>query len=361
MSILVASVPSGHVYVRHLAPPPPSPAVVVRLPDPPSGASPDSPWWPPRMLTSAWVHGHASEFDLMHVHFGFDAVSPEDLGALAVALRQHDKPLVLTVHDLRNPHHPTAEAHDAQLDVLVAAADAVLTLTPGAAAVIEQRWGRTATVVPHPHVVPSEWLARPRPTRDRFVVGLHAKSLRANMEPLALVHGIVDALADLPGAVLRVDAHTDVMTEGFARHDSALAGHLTALADEGLVDLRVHDYFTDDELWAYLQGLDVSVLPYRFGTHSGWLEACHDLGTWVAAPDCGFYAQQRPCLTYAADGAERVPSLVAALREAHRGWQEGRPAPRATAMGRRAERERVAAVHHEVYEGVLGRRRACTS
>ena len=68
------------------------------------------------MLTSAWVHAHAAEFDLMHVHFGFDAVSPEDLHALTRALRQHDKPLVLTVHDLRNPHHTTAEAHDAQLD-----------------------------------------------------------------------------------------------------------------------------------------------------------------------------------------------------------------------------------------------------
>ena len=361
MSILVASVPSGHVYVRHLAPPPPAPADVVRLPDPPSGASPDSPWWPPRMLTSAWVHGHAAEFDLMHVHFGFDAVSPADLEALTLALRQHDKPLVLTVHDLRNPHHPTAEAHDAQLDVLVAAADALLTLTPGAAAVIEQRWGRTATVVPHPHVVPEEVLVRPRPPRDRFVVGLHAKSLRANMEPLALVDGVVEALASMPGAVLRVDAHTDVMTEGFARHDAGLAAHLTALADDGLLDLRVHDYFSDDELWAYLQGLDVSVLPYRFGTHSGWLEACHDLGTWVAAPDCGFYAQQRPCLTYAADGPERVPSLVAALRDAHRGWLEGRPGPRATAEERRAEREQVAAVHHDVYQGVLGRRRACTS
>ena len=41
--------------------------------------------------------------------------------------------------------------------------------------------------------------------------------------------------------------------------------------------------------------LDVSVLPYRFGTHSGWLEACFDLGTAVVAPSCGFYAEQRPC------------------------------------------------------------------
>ena len=59
----------------------------------------------------------------------------------------------------------------------------------------------------------------------------------------------------------------------------------------------MHDYFSDDELWDYLHALDVSVLPYRFGTHSGWLEACHDLGTTVVAPTCGFYAEQRPCLT----------------------------------------------------------------
>ncbi|MGN6613238.1 MAG: PaaI family thioesterase, partial [Angustibacter sp.] len=81
------------------------------------------------------------------------------------------------------------------------------------------------------------------------------------------------------------------------------AAHVHDLAHRGLVDLHVHDYFTDEELWAYLQGLDVSVLPYRFGTHSGWLEACHDLGTWVVAPDCGFYAEQRTVLSYAADNA----------------------------------------------------------
>ena len=114
----------------------------------------------------------------------------------------------------------------------------------------------------------------PRPAHDAFVIGIHAKSLRANMDPLPLVDAIVEALPDLPGAVLRVDAHTDVMTPGYQRHDAGFAGHLRELAAAGSLDLRVHDYFSDDELWAYLQGLDVSVLPYVFGTHSGWLEAC---------------------------------------------------------------------------------------
>ena len=59
MSLAVASVPSGHVYVRHLSPVAhASGSAVVRLPDPPSGSSPDSPWWPPRMLTPEWIHEH---------------------------------------------------------------------------------------------------------------------------------------------------------------------------------------------------------------------------------------------------------------------------------------------------------------
>ena len=313
------------------------------------------------MLTSAWVDQHAAEFDLMHVHFGFDALSPDDLRDVVDALHRHDKPLVLTVHDLRNPHHETGELHDAQLGVLVGAADAVITLTPGAAATIRARWGRDATVLAHPQVVPDEWLARPRRRREEFVVGLHAKSLRANMDPLPLVDALIQALPRMPGARLRLDAHTDVMTAGFPRHEPAFAARLTTLAERGAIELQVHDYFTDDELWGYLQGLDVSVLPYQFGTHSGWLEAGHDLGTWVAAPDCGFYAEQRPCLVYAADGPERTSSLVTAVRTAYGNWLAGGTAPRASLATRHTERRHLARAHEEVYAAALARRLACTS
>lgn len=308
------------------------------------------------MLTSAWVTEHAAEFDVMHVHFGFDAISPDALEEVVATLRQHGKPLVVTVHDLRNPHHDTAQLHDEQLGVLVTAADALITLTPGAASTIRARWGREATVLPHPHVVPGRRLSLPRPPRDEFVVGLHAKSLRANMDPLPLIDALTEALPGMPGARLRVDAHTDVMTDGFARHDAAFAHRLTALAGQDLIDLRVHDYFPDDELWGYLHGLDVSVLPYQFGTHSGWLEACHDLGTWVAAPDCGFYAEQRPCLTYAATGPERTASLVQAVRTAHARWLAGDAAPRASLAARHTERELLARSHQELYAAALDRR-----
>jgi hypothetical protein len=116
------------------------------------------------------------------------------------------------------------------------------------------------------------------------------------------------------------------------------------------VELVEHDYFSDDELWEYLSGLDVSVLPYRFGTHSGWLEACHDLGTTVIAPDCGFYDEQRPCLVYRHDeGGLDEESLASALARAYR----ERAAWRATGAGRRRERRRLAAAHEALYRSLL--------
>lgn len=357
MTLRVASVPSGHVYVRHLAGRPDD--EVQRLPDPSPGAGlPTAQWWPPRMLEAGWVAKHTTEFDLMHIHFGFDAVSPADLRELVDELRAAGKPLVLTVHDLRNPHHREPGLHDDQLSVLVAGADALITLTEGAAAEIQARWGREARVLPHPHVVEEPTLRRPRPHRDGFIIGVHAKSLRASMDPLFDIESIVGLLPSLPGASLRVNVHSDVMTPGTQRHDAILAARLRDLADVFQIDLQVHDYFSDAELWDYLQGLDLSVLPYRFGTHSGWLEACYDLGTAVAAPDCGFYAEQRPCLSFPSEpDSARRGGLTQAVRTAY----HERPQWRADPDERSAERTLLARAHREVYTQVLTRSVSCTS
>ena len=129
---------------------------------------------------------------------------------------------------------------------------------------------RRAFQIPLPGRAPLERLARPRQDRDGLVVGVHCKSLRAGMDPLPVVEVLAEALRPVGGARLRVDVHTDVMTAGTARHDARLSRRVRRLAAEGSLELVVHDYFTDDELFDYLAALDVSVLPYRFGTHSGW-------------------------------------------------------------------------------------------
>lgn len=353
-TIRVASVPSSHVYVRHLAAD--GADDVVRLPDPrPRGAGPEAArWWPPRMLEAPWVEDEHEQFDVYHVHFGFDARSPEQLEELVHALRRHSRPLVLTVHDLRNPHHRDPAVHDAQLDVLVPAADAVLTLTPGAARVLEERWHRPVTVLPHPHVLEAAEMARwqdrhrVRP-QDGFRVGLHAKSLRPSMDPAALVPALAEAVREVPGGVLQLDMHTDVADPAGEHHDPALLEAARRHSD--VVELRIHDYFTDAELWAYLAAIDVSVLPYRFGTHSGWLEACRDIGTAVVAPSCGYYAEQGPVQTYDMDESGYDPdSLVEAVRRSRLA-----PPPPVSVVDRQRQRHEVAAAHHALYSEVLGR------
>ena len=96
------------------------------------------------MLETGWVAEHHREFDLAHLHFGFDAATPAELASWAAELAGRGRPLVLTVHDLINPHFVDQTRHARHLDVLIPAADELITLTAGAAALIEQRWGRRA-------------------------------------------------------------------------------------------------------------------------------------------------------------------------------------------------------------------------
>jgi hypothetical protein len=376
--IRVATVPASHVYVRHLSPvegdiarPGGSAAMasdgvrVVRLFDP----DPDDPrrsaeqrWWPPAMLEADWVRENADEFDVFHLQFGFDARTPAQLRELVAELRRQGKPFVYTVHDLRNPHHASRTEHDAQLDVLIPAADAIITLTDGAAYEIKRRWARRAIVLPHPHVVDFDTMrsvqharletqqTRARHDDAEYRIGLHLKSLRANMNAMPVLAALLDVVAQLPGAVLQVDGHRDLLEPGGARFDADLAELLRTASDTGRVDLRIHDYFADDQLWHYLSSLDLSVLPYRFGTHSGWLEACRDLGTAVLAPSCGYYRDQAPVMLYLhdEDGLDEN-----ALRGAVARAYFERPLFSITVDERRRQRDAVADAHAALYRDLL--------
>jgi beta-1,4-mannosyltransferase len=347
----IASVPSGHVYVRHLSPAGGGDGV-ERLPDP----HPDDPrrsaeqrWWPPVMLRPEWAE--TADVDVFHVQFGFDTCTPDGLRDLVGVLRRRGIPLVVTVHDLRNPHHADRREHDAQLDVLLPSADAVVTLTRGAAAEIARRWGVEALVVPHPHVVELDVARalRERSADRPWTVGLHVKSLRASMDPLAILPTLVEEVRATPDARLLVNGHRDVLADDGSRRDAGLASYLRDAERRGDLELHVHDYLSDDDLWDYLSGLDVSVLPYRFGTHSGWLEACRDLGTTVVVPDCGYFADQGPVLTYAmGEGRYDAASLRTALRTARTD-----PPPPADLDARARQRDEVATAHRELYRRLL--------
>lgn len=314
--IRLASVPAGHPYVDAVV----DPAAVRLLPDPtPHGATLPGQWWPPRFLDDGYLRSRITEIDVLHVHFGYDTQSAADLTRVTRVLGAAGVPLVLTVHDLHNPHFADPAEHLARLDVLVSAADEVVTLTAGAATEIGRRWRRRATVLPHPHLCDAADIGARRVRRGVPVVAVHGKSLRANVDPWPLL----DVLAAASGAdyELRFDLDEDALRG--PRAAEAAADRLAAYRAAG-VDVRVHPRFDDARLAGYLADVDVLVLPYRFGTHSGWVEDCHDAGVVAVVPDCGHFAEQHGDLEFGygagrfdADGLRRA--IGAALRRVARG------------------------------------------
>lgn len=345
-SLRLATVPDDHPYLDAIRP---DGTHRVRFP----GAG--GPWAPSRLLDLTRTGAGRAALDgvdVVHVHFGYESLTAARTQQWAGAVRDSDTALVVTVHDLRNPHDADPARHDGQLAALLDAADEVVTLTPGAAGEIRRRYGRRAVVIAHPTLLDRpagrSQRAGPRPTGPARV-GVHLKSLRRNVvEPARLVRAAATG-ARRAGAVLRVDVHTEA------------AGHpalsdIRRAADAGGLELRVHDRFTDAELADYLDELDVSVLPYRFGTHSGWLELCRDLGTAVVTPDCGYYAEQwAAARTYGnnersgLDPGSLADAVAAAVRA-------GAPGP-ADPHVRGVERAAIRAAHAEVYDRAVRRAR----
>lgn len=331
----VASVPRRHVYTRHIGWPDDG---VTRI------ASPDATYRASDLVDAGWVRANRDEFDCMHTHFGFGDVDLPALQAWLDALAEVGRPLVHTVHDLENPHHADQGHHRRQLDLLVPAADEVITLTECAARQVEGTWGRRPVVLPHPHVVELDGVGRPRPVPEVLTVGVHLKDLRA------AVHGpdLWEALADAVAADDRFCLRIDVYPAALERHPDA-ARQLDELVATAGVELVLTPYGSDDDFEAYLGSIDVAVLAYRWGTHSGWAEACLDVGTQVVAPRGTCIADQHPRILEADLDSVRLRHELARVLEAC--W-ERRAEPPVTQAWRTAQRQEVAAAHAGIYAAV---------
>lgn len=262
-AVRVVHHPAVHPYVRHISPSAPTDVKELDVWDVPAVA--------------------AAGVDIVHLHFGFETRPSDELGAWANDLRRCGVALVHTVHDLDNPHLADQTCFHEQLATIVRHADALLTLTGWTADAVAARYGRRPGVIGHPHVVALSDIARRRaaPTARRGAY-IHAATVRPNLD-VDLIERVADAATQIGG--VHIHLRDTVIDTGRARR-------LLALADRPAVTVRVEPRLTDDQLWDRLQHAAVVVLPYRWGTHSGLLEAAHDLGTPTAAPMLGAYAEQ---------------------------------------------------------------------
>jgi len=326
--IRVAAVPHADAYVEAVRPA----GVVAVGPD----AEP-SPWF-----DADHLRAHAGEIDVLHVHGGYGHLPVAALECWTETVRRLGIPLVLTVHQLREPAQRTRTRHDAHLAALAATAEVVLTLTPGAADEIAERYGRTAIVVAHPSVAVPD----PDVGSERGLVGLVLRCPSpAVPDPAAVVRAALSGAVDGGGrlrVLLGIPGDPDDTVPG-----------LTALARSGALELVV----PGPDWTAELQQLHVAVLAERCGTHSRDLEVCRDVGTRVVAPSCGWFSDQWsdvvPYLNDEERGFDAV-SLTGAVSAAL-----ARPMPRpADRAWREEQRAAVRSVHAQVYASVAADRAA---
>jgi hypothetical protein len=325
-AVRVVSIPHTDPYVDAVLP-----EGVTRV----GTATDPSPW-----LDAEYVVAHAGDVDVVHLHTDYGHLDAAALEAWAEELQRLGVPLVVTVHQLREPAQDEPGRHEAHLAAVLATAEVVLTLTPGAADEIAERYGRTAIVVAHPSICAAD----PDLGAERGLVGVRVGSASSAVpDPAGLVR------AALSGAVSGGGRLRVLVDEGAVEE---LDPAIVALADSGALELVP---CPADEWTAALQQLHVAVLPERCGTHSRNVEICRDVGTRVVAPSCGWFADQwSEVVPYANDerGGLDPVSLTAAIgaaltrpmpRPADRGWREG-------------QRAAVREVHAEVYTQVVGDR-----
>jgi len=305
----VLSIPAEHPYTQAI-----QPAGVEFLPDPDI----DGNWWPhPALEAEFWREPPA--VDAVHIHFGFEHRTPAQIADLVRAL---PVPLVLTVHDLDNPHLTDQTEHHERLQLLIDESSATITLTDQAADILARDYGATdVRVIPHPQIVDVP-VAPERGGRAAVFV----KSLRSNVVADAQFYR--DIAEEVP-----LDVYV---------HEGA---ELASISNANVV---VHEPMSDDELFAAVGRAGVCILPYTRGTHSGWLEMCRDLGVPVVAPDTGCYA-----------GQADTPAAVE-VYPAGDGRAAGQAAARLLARGpvpytgdREQQRAQVRRAHEETYKKVV--------
>jgi hypothetical protein len=307
--VRVVSIPAGHPYVARVC----AADGVALLADPPVPGAPAAQWWPPQALDPEWIADHADDADVLHVHFGTESFPPGHVAACIRAAHTAGWVVVATVHDLEHPQLP-AGTHPAADDELLAGADAVITLTPGAAAAVRLRTPRHVEVIPHPSLLAPGDLTTSVTAEGSAEVrlGVHLKDLRPSVDGPGTVRALGGAVRTLRAA--GIDAVGEVRLHHRVRDEAARAEVRAVCAVDPGLELIEHERLDDAGLARELGRLDACVLPYRYGTHSGWLELCWDLAVPVAAPRRGFFLEQHPDDGVAGFDPGDTASLVSALR-----------------------------------------------
>ncbi|MFE9244947.1 hypothetical protein [Nocardiopsis sp. NPDC006938] len=302
-------------------------------------------------------------FDVLHLHH----VEFDDLAVLRLVLSEcarAGRRVVFTAHDVA-PVFTSRRPYQRKLRTLVEWNVPFICLTWGSAAELHARLGPSVrtVVAPHGYVVsPDELPAPARGAKHRFRY-LMFGSLRENRDVPTVLHnwrfGRQQRETELQ-MLLRAPAPVNLEHDGERPVWDLISSMAVA---ESRLKVDIAPFPTDEEVADTAVGCDALILPYKWGTHSGQLELAFDLGLLPITSMAGYLYEQyqqheglapEPVWFDWSDGnaysyGERF--LRALDRAVTHGDTDDSTNRRADfAEHRRAEHEKVMAVHHDLYE-----------
>ena len=246
----------------------------------------------PRDASFEWVRRQATLdfFDVLHIQ----SLELAELPAIEEVLQRaasKGKGIVITIHDAGPLFPDDGDAFAKGINLACKFAKGVVTLTDCARQEISSRFGLSSaniSIIPHGSVLPiSHHLWTRKSVRNQFFsLGMFG-GVRPNRSFLTAT---VNALYGLESEVVRVKILSRGLNPIELEYGSEGLQLAFLAASDPRLSFKLSPFPDDDEIADFVSSLDVLVLPYLFGTHSGQLELAMDLGVRVIAPGFGGFA-----------------------------------------------------------------------
>lgn len=242
----------------------------------------------PDLASIEWAADPASSmaYDICHLHF-FELTPAAVLRDCVLRCKANGKPVLVTLHDIVPIHGCNPDEYREKIRVLATEADALVTLTSGAAREVQRNVASLPAIIELPlgYVVEPSHEQWSSVNACRSPVRFAAfGSLRRNRR----IDLLVQAFHRLPAGI---DAVLRLLVRPI-RTTTALDLDDIRRYECPRVSVRIQSEISDEEVIEFVADSDVLVLPYEWVCHSGQLELAFDMAVGVVAPTSGHLQEQ---------------------------------------------------------------------
>jgi hypothetical protein len=249
----------------------------------------------PRDASFEWLNNQRNFdfFDILHIH-SVELTSTETIQQVLDRCQRTKKGIVFTIHDVRPMFSTDQKKYNKTLKIIAKTGARLITLTCGAQMEIVKTLNiepLSVNVIPHGFVLPPKddrWQRQKKIESSVCSFGMYG-GFRPNREILTpainIAYGIFEKeinLTFLTRAISPIEIFNNEEVNKFVEL-ALLKNHIT---------LRLYPFPSDDQIFDFMSEIDILIMAYRWGTHSGQLELAFDLGVIPIISNVGYYYDQ---------------------------------------------------------------------